>query len=284
MAGHQAQLLVLDPLLEGHDVAGHVPDLFNRSAALDVEGVQDVLGLGTDGGLVGDVVGDGPHLLPVELLGVEEHAAIEVGLVDVQVHHAGIGPADLGDVGVTEAAAHLGRAAPVFDLGLEMGITALVHAGDDRVALAGALQVGHHLAHGAAGVQLAQPGGSVGGGVLGCALLLNVHQHHGHVQVPHGGQHIVARGVGQQLQDHQVYVRGAELVARRHRQLLGGDDAAVDQLHRIGDAGLELRVLALELGHQGRELGQVGPQSDGENAHSCFGFNQHSFSSLPRGL
>ena len=74
--GYHAQLLVLHPLLEGHHILRHVPYLLDGTATLDVEGSQDVLGLGTDGRLVGDVVGYGPHLLPVELLGIDEHAMV----------------------------------------------------------------------------------------------------------------------------------------------------------------------------------------------------------------
>ena len=191
MGGDQAQLLVLDPLLEGHDVLCHLPDLFDAPAALDVKGVQDVLCLGTDGVLVGDVVGDGPHLFPIELLGVQEHAAIEVRFVDVQIHHAGVGAADLGDVGVAEAAANLRGPAPILDFPLHARVAALDDAGDDSVALAEAVQVGHGLAHSAAGVALAQPGGDVGVVVVQRLELLHVHDDDGHVQVAYGGQHVV---------------------------------------------------------------------------------------------
>ena len=271
VGGDKAELLILDPLLEGHDVFGHVPDLFDRTAALDVEGIENILRLGADGLLVGDVVGDRPHLLPVKLLGVEPHAVVEVGFVDIQIHHAGVGSADLGNVGVAEAAAHLRGAAPVRDLGVHLRVAALDDAGDDGVALARALKVGHHLAHRAAGVELAQPGGGIGVGVVGRFLLLEVNEHHGHVQIAHGGEHIVARGVGQKLEDHKIHVGRAELVAGLHRLFLGGDKAAVDELDRVGDALFEIRVLRLKLRHQGRELGQIRAQRDGENADACFG-------------
>ena len=273
MGGDEGDLLVLDPLLEGHHIAGHLPDLFHGAAALDVKGVQNLLGLGTDNSLVGDVVGNSPHLLPVELLGVQPHPVVKVGLVDVQVHHAGVGTADLGQIGIPEAAAYLGSLAPVVDLSLNNRVAALHNAGDDRMALAGALQVGNHLAHSAAGVQLAQPFGGVGILVVGSAQLLHVHQNHRNIQIPHGGQHVVGGGVGQQLQDYQIHIGGAELVAGLLAQLLGGDDAAVHQLHRVGDHGFELLILGLELGHQAGELGQVSTQGDGEHANAGFGFH-----------
>ena len=141
------------------------------------------------------------------------------------------------------------------------------------MALSGPLQVGHHLPHGAAGVQLTQPLGGVGVLVVRGAELLDVHQHHGHVQIPDGGEHIVGGGVGEQLEDDQIHVGGAELVPGLLGQLLGGDDAAVDELYGIGDRGLEVFILALKFRHQGRELGQIGPQGNGEHAHAGFCLN-----------
>ena len=267
-------MLLLDPLFKRDDVARHIPHFFDGAAALDVEGVQNILRLGADGGFVGDVIGDGPHLLPVELFGVQPHAVVEVGLVDVQVHHAGVGPADLREVQIAEAAAHLGGFAPVGKLGLDGRVAALHHAGDDGMALAGALKVGHHLAHGAAGVQFAQPFGGVGVGVVRRAQFLDVDQHHRHVQVAHGGQHVVAGGVGQQLQHDEVDVGGAELVARGLGLLFGGDDAAVHQLNTGGEHRFKVGVLALKLRHQAGELRQVRAQRDGEYAHAGLGRDQ----------
>ena len=116
---------------------------------------------------------------------------VEVGLVDVEVHHARIGAANLGDVGVAEAAAHLCGTAPVFNLGLHAGVATLDDACDDGRALAGTVQVGHHLADGAAGIEFAQPGGNVGFGVVGGQFLLHVDDDDGHIEVAHGGQHVV---------------------------------------------------------------------------------------------
>ena len=194
-------MLILNPLLNCNNIFCHIPNLLDGAAALNVEGIQNILCLGTDGSFIGDGVGDGPHLLPVELLGVEEHPVVQVGFVDVQVHHAGVRTTALCQIGVTEAAAHLSGTTPVLALGLHLRVAALDHAGDDGVTLASTLQVGHHLAHGTTGIQLAQPSGGVGIGVVRGFLLLDIHQYHGYVQVAHGGQHIVRGSVGQQLQN-----------------------------------------------------------------------------------
>ena len=102
---------------------------------------------------------------------------------------------------------------------------------------------------------------------------MQVHQHHGHVQIPDGGEHIVGGGVGQQLDDDQIHIRSPELVTGSGGQLLGGDDAAVDQLDRIRQGLLEGFVLALKFGHQTRELGKISPQRDGKYTDSGFGFD-----------
>ena len=90
----------------------------------------------------------------------------------------------------------------------------------------------------------------------------------------------VGGGVGEQLEDHQVHVGGPELVSGLHGLFLRCDDAPVDELHGGGDAGLEVRVLGLEFRDKGRELGQLGPQGDGKDAHPGFGFDQHSINLL----
>ena len=158
---------------------------------------------------------------------------------------------------VDESAADLRRAAPVLDLCLNIRIAAFHHTGDDRVTLSGPFQVGHHFAHSPAGVEFAQPGGGVSVGVIGGFLFLYVHQHHGHIQIPDSGEHVVAGSVGEQLQDHQIHVRRPELVPSFHSLFLGGHDAAIHQFHGIGDQLFEILILALKLRHQGRELGQV---------------------------
>ena len=267
----QAQLLVLDPLFESDHVFSHVPHLFDGSAALDVEGVQDVLCFGTDGVLIGDIVGDGPHLLPVKLLGVDPHSVVEIGLVDVEVHHAGIRSSDLSQVGVAESPADLSCSAPLVDFFGHIGIATLDDARNNCVALSGALKVRDHLADRAAGVELAQPCRCICIGVIRRLELLYVDQNHRHVHVANGGKHVVRSRIGQKLADDQVDVRRAELVARRLGQLFGRADSAVDDLDRVRNGLLKCLVLALKLRNQRRELGQIRAQRDGENADSCFG-------------
>ena len=147
------------------------------------------------------------------------------------------------------------------------------HAGDDGVPLAGALQIRDHLAHRAAGIQFAQPGRGVGVGIVGRAAFLHIDQHDRHVKISHGGQHIVGSRIGQQLQNDQVHIGGAELVAGFLAFLLGRDDAAVDEFHRIGNCLFESVVLGLKLRHKARKLGQVSAQRDGEHADTGLGFH-----------
>ena len=279
MAGDQTDLLVLDPLLKGDDVLGHLLDglVGDLGAALDVEGVENLGSLGVHGSLVVDVVGDGPHLLPVKLLGVEAQTVVEVGLVDVEVHHARVRTADLGDVGAAQATTHLGGTAPLLELLGHSRVATLDNAGHDGMTLAGAVKVGHDLAGGAAGVQIAQPRGDVGVGVVGLGLLLHVDHDDGHVQVAHDRQHVVARGIGEHLQDNQIDVLGAELVAGDLGLLLGGHHAAVDKLDSRGQRGLKVLVLLLKIGNELRELRKIGTEGDREDANLGLGVNEHDF-------
>ena len=187
VGSYHTQFLVFYPLFESNDVLGHIPYLFNRAATLNLEGVEDVLGLSFDGSLVGDVIGDSPHLLPVELLGIDEHTMVEVGLVDVEIHHARIRTADLGDVRIAETAAHLGSTAPVFDFSLYLWVATFDNAGNDGRALAGTVQVGYHFTDGTTGVELTKPCGDIGLGVVGRQFLLYVDDDDRYVKVAHGG-------------------------------------------------------------------------------------------------
>ena len=111
---------------------------------------------------------------------------VEVGFVDIEVHHAGVGTAYLGDVGITETTTHLGGTAPVLDLSLYLRIATFNHTCNHGVALAGTLKVGYHLAHCTAGVEFAKPGGNVGMFVVGRLLLLHVDENNRHVKVAYG--------------------------------------------------------------------------------------------------
>ncbi len=268
VASDQTDLLVLDPLLKGDNVLGHLLDglVGDLGAALDVEGVENLGGLGIHGSPVVDVVGDGPHLLPVKLLGVEAQTVVEVGLVDIEVHHARVRTADLGNVGTTQATTYLGGTAPLLELLGHSRVATLDDTGHDGMTLAGAVKVGHDLSGGAAGVQIAQPRGDVGIGIVGLGLLLHVDHDDGHIQVAHDRQHVVARGIGEHLQDDQVDVLGAELVAGDLGLLLGGHHAAVDKLDSRGQRGLKVLVLLFKVGNELRELRKIGTEGDREDA------------------
>ena len=72
------QLLVFYPLFERNNVFCHLPYFFDASAALDIKCVQDILCLRTDRLLVCNIVGDRPHLLPVELFCVQVHSSVQI--------------------------------------------------------------------------------------------------------------------------------------------------------------------------------------------------------------
>ena len=197
---------------------------------------------------------------------------IEVGLVDVKVHHAWIRTTDLCDVGITETTTHLSSTTPILNLSLSTWVATFNHTSNDCRTLACTIQVGHHLTNGTAGIELAQPCGDVGLGIVGSQLLLQVHDDNGNVEVANGRQHIIRGAIGQHLEDDQVYISSAELVACSHRLLLGGYHATIDNLNGRGQRLLECLILCLKLRNELGELWQVSLQRYAEHAHLCFGF------------
>ena len=256
MGSHKAQLFFLDPLLKGHYIASHIPYLFD-GAILNIEGIQNILGLGTDSSLIVNIVGNGPHLFPVKLLGVEPHSMIKVGFVNIEIHHARIWTANLGQIGITEAAANLGCTAPVLQLCLNLRIPALNYAGNNSMTLAGTLQISYHLTYGTAGIKLTQPGRNICVGIVRSQLLLDVYQYNRHIQITNGWQHIVGSRIGQKLENNQIHISSPELVPCLHGLLLGGYHATIDNLHCIWQSLLEGLKLSLELWYQLWELWQI---------------------------
>ena len=147
------------------------------------------------------------------------------------------------------------------------------------MALAGSLQVCHHLADCAAGIQLAQPGRGIRVRVVRCLLLLDIDQNDRDIQVSDCGKHVVGGRIGQKLQDHQIHICRAELVAGLHGQFLGCNDPAVDDLDCVRKGLLECFILPLEFRNEGWELGKIRTQRDREYSDSCLCVYQHVNSS-----
>ena len=270
MGGDQAEFFILDPLLKGDDIFCHLPYFFYASAAFNVKGVQNILCLCAYGCLICDIVCDSPHLFPVKLLGVEEHAAVKVGFVNIEIHHTGIRSADLGNVGITESAPDLGRAAPVFYFCLYGGIASLDNAGNNGKPFAEALKVCGTFADSTAGIAFTEPGGNICMVIVQCFKFLYIHQYHRYIQITDGRQHVVGSGICQKLHEDQVDVRCTELVACSLRLLFGRDQPAVNQFNGIGNGLLESFILGFKFGHKGRKLRQICTQCNGKNTDSCF--------------
>ena len=252
---NETDFLVFHPLFEGNNVFGHIPNLFDGSATLDIEGVDNIFGLGADCSLVSDIVGNGPHLLPVELFGIYIHAVIKVGLINIEVHHAGIRTSDLCEVGIAETATYLGGATPFLEFFGNSGIAAFNNAGNDSVTLAVAVQVGYHFAYSACSISFAEPGGNICMLEIETFQFLHIYQDNRYIQILHGGKHVVRSAVGQQLEYHQVNVGSTELVAGSLTLFLGGHNTAVDEFNCLGKTVLEVCILFLEFRYQAGELG-----------------------------
>ena len=148
------------------------------------------------------------------------------------------------------------------------------------MALAETLKVSDNLAGRAACVADAEPCRDVRGVIVERFHLLQVYDHDRNVQVTDGRKIVVRSRVGEHLQEDDIDVRRAEEVAGFLSLLLGRHHPAVDDLDRVREALLELFVLALELRHELRELGQIGAQRDGKYTNLRFCIDQHGFTSL----
>ncbi len=141
------------------------------------------------------------------------------------------------------------------------------------MTLPGTFQIRNHFANSTAGIQFPQPFFSIGIGIIRSLQLLDVHKHDRYIQISDCRQHIIAGRIGQQLQNHEIYICGTEFVSRFHREFFGCNDSAVDNIYGIGDQVFEIFVLCLKFRHQGRKLGKICAQCNSEYADSCFGIN-----------
>ena len=175
------------------------------------------------------------------------HPSVQVGLINVKIHHARIRPADLGDVRIAESPSRLCGAAPVFDLCLDTRVSALDNAGDHRMSLTVSLKVSHHLAHSAARIALSEPCRDVCVVIVQGFQFLDIHKHNRHIQVLHSREHVVGRSVCKELKEHQIHIRRAEQVARCLGLLFCRHHTAVNDLHCIRDRLLKGLILRLKL-------------------------------------
>ena len=88
---------------------------------------------------------DGPHFLPVKLLGIQTHTVVKIGLINVEIHHARIRSADLCNIGITESSSYLRCTTPLINLLCHICIAAFYHACNNSMSLSGTLQICYHL-------------------------------------------------------------------------------------------------------------------------------------------
>ena len=199
MGCHHAKLFFFHPLFKCNDIFCHIPYGLYRCTALDVKGIQNLLCLGADCGLICNRIRDCPYFLPVELFRIKSHPVVKIGFIDIQVHHSRIWSSDLGNIGVAESSAYLGCPAPLIDFLCHVSISAFYNTGDDGMTFARTLQIGYHLTDCSTGIQLTEPFWRIGIGIIRCFPLLHIHKHNRHIQVTDCREHIVAGRVGQKL-------------------------------------------------------------------------------------
>ena len=162
MGRDHAEVFFFYPLFKSNDIFCHIPYGFHRCTAFDIKSIQNILCFRTDRVFICDMIGNGPHFLPVELFGIEAHTVVEVCLIDIQIHHARIRTANLCDIGIAESSADLCCAAPLCNLFCHVIITAFYHTSDNSMTFSGTLQVCYHLTDCATRIQLAEPFRGIG--------------------------------------------------------------------------------------------------------------------------
>ena len=249
----------------------HIQNIFVicGSATLYFEGIDDVLCLRLNSFGIGNIVCNSPHIFPVKLLGIQAHSVVKVGLIDIEIHHSGIRAADLGNIGLTETSADLSCLTPIFNLSCHLGVAAFYHASDYSMSLACTLQVCHSLTYGTTGIQVTQPDGNIGIGIVRRQLLLHIDTYYRHIQITDRGKYVIGSCIGQQLQEYQIYVCSTKFITCCHSLFLGGHHATINDIYSIGNRLLEILILCLEIRHQLGELGQICSQSDGKYTDLC---------------
>ncbi len=210
----------------------------------------------------------GLHVLDVAAEGRELR-----GEVALNVEHAVVGVAHHAEPVVRHAVGDAGGVDPVVHLAPALGVV-LQRAADlvegDAAALEDVGDLGHR-AGGAGGQPLAGHRGAVAhrveGRVVDGPLGLEVQHDDRHARPPHDRQHRVRERVGGDVQEDQVDVGGAEVVAGVERSLGRVDEAEVHDLHaRAAELLLDAAEVAAEAFFQPVELGPVGLQSDAKEA------------------
>ena len=243
-------MLIFYPFLKCYNVFGHIPYFLNGSAAFDIKGIKDILSFCTDCILICDIISDCPHLLPVELFGVEEHSVVQVSLINVKVHHTWVRSSDLCNVGVTESSSYLSSLAPVFDLSLNAWISAFYNTCDNSVSLASSLKVCNSFSNSTAGIAFTKPCSNVCVIIIQSFQLLNVYQNNRNVKVTDCRQHIVGCSVGQHLKENKVNVCCTEFISCNHRLLFGCYHSSINDLYSIRNCFLKCFILSFKLRYQ----------------------------------
>ena len=201
------------------------------------------------------------------------HPSVQIGFVNIEIHHARIWPANLRNIRIAESSSGLCGKAPLLNLFLNIRISAFHHAGNHRMPLAEPLQIRHHFSHRSTGIPFSKPCCDIRMIVIQRLQLLKVHQHDRHIQIFDSRKHVVGSGIGQKLQKYQIHVRCPELIPCSLRLLLRGNHPSVDQFHRIRKRLLKRFILGLKFRHQRRKLRQIRPQRNRKYADFCFRIN-----------
>ena len=196
MGSDHSKMLILYPFLKCYNIFCHIPYFLNCSAALNIKGVQNILSFCTNCILICDIIRNCPHFFPVKLFGIKEHSVVQVGLINVKIHHTWVRSSNLGNICVTESSSYLSCFTPVFNLSLNIWISAFYNTSDNSMSLSSSLKVSNSFSNSTAGISFAEPCSNVCVIVIQSFQLLNIYQNNRNIQVTDCRKHVVGCSVG----------------------------------------------------------------------------------------
>ena len=216
MGSNHTEVLGFYPFLECYNIFCHIPYFFDCAATFDIKSIQNILCFCTNCFFVCDIISNSPHFFPVKLFGIQEHSVIQVGLINVQIHHTRIRSSDLSNVSITKSSSYLSCLAPVFDLSLNSRIAAFYNTCDNSMSLAGSFKVSNSFSNSTTCITFAQPCCDICVIIIQCFQFLNVYQNNRNIKITNCRKHIVRCSISQHLKEYKVNISCTEFVSCFH--------------------------------------------------------------------
>ena len=186
MGCHHSKIFLFYPFFKCHNVFCHIPYRLNGSCfsvfvRCYIKCLKNIFRLCPDCILVCDMICDCPHFFPVKLFCIKSHAVIQIGFINIQIHHSRIRSSDLCDIGITESSSDLCCLTPLFYLRCHIVISTFHNTGDYCMSLSCSFKICNHLSDCSTCIQLAKPCWCICIGIIRCLTFLNIHKNNRYI-------------------------------------------------------------------------------------------------------